>query len=118
MFYSGAVEAAAGTIVSGAFSSVTSGYEMQEGLDVTLYSLQQEVIKIQSGIDAARGRRITNQKLLEWLAQLINASYLGEYYYRTFENRRSHPPMLAGTEGTSNFLIAPQVVHPNAGGRS
>ncbi|KAF3336734.1 disease resistance protein RGA2-like protein [Carex littledalei] len=107
MFYSGAVEAAAGTIVSGAVSSITSGYEMQEGLDVTLYSLQQEVIKIQSAIDAARGRRITNQKLLEWLAQLINAAFLGEYYHRTFNNQSSLPPMIAGTEGTSNLLIYP-----------
>ncbi|XP_078179569.1 putative disease resistance protein RGA3 [Carex rostrata] len=104
MFYSGAVEAAAGTIVSGVVSSITSGHEMQEGLDVTLYSLQQEVIKIQSAIDAARGRWITSQKLLQWLAQLINAAYLGEYYYRNLKNQSSLPPMITGTECTSNLL--------------
>ncbi|XP_078179217.1 disease resistance protein RGA2-like [Carex rostrata] len=105
MFYSGVVEAAAGTIVSGAVSSITSRYEneMQEGLDVTLYSLQQEVSKIQSAIEAARGRRITNQKLLEWLAQIINAAYLGEYYHRTLKNRSSLPPMIASTQDTSNL---------------
>lgn len=109
MFYSGAEEAAAGTIVSGAVSSVTSTFVVQEGLDVTLYSLQQEVIKIQCAINAARGRRITDQKLLEWLAQIINAAYRGNYYHRSFKNRSSLPPMIA-SEGNNNLLM-----HPTSG---
>ncbi|XP_078172011.1 putative disease resistance protein RGA1 [Carex rostrata] len=117
MIYSGAVEEVGAMIVSGAFSSVRSryemqeGHEMQEGLDVILFSLQHEVNKIKSAINAARGRRITDQQLLDWLAQIIKAAYRGEYYYRTFINRSSLPPMLAGTEGTGNLLIDP-ISHP------
>ncbi|XP_078172887.1 putative disease resistance protein RGA3 [Carex rostrata] len=107
MIYSGAVEEVGGMIVSGAFSSVMSRYETQEGLDVILYSLKHEVNKIKSAITIARGRRITNQQLLDWLADIINAAYRGEYYYRTFKNWSSLPPMLAGTEGTGNLLIDP-----------
>jgi hypothetical protein len=51
MLYSGAVEATAGTVVSSIVSSLTSIYEMQNGLDMILYSLQQEVMKIQCAIN-------------------------------------------------------------------
>ncbi|XP_078179528.1 disease resistance protein RGA2-like [Carex rostrata] len=106
-FYFGAVEGAAGDIVSRAISSITGRFEMQEELDLTLFSLQHEVSKIKSAIDAAKARRITNQMLLEWLSQIIDAAYLGEYYYRTFKNQSSQHPMLARTRCTSNFLIDP-----------
>jgi hypothetical protein len=78
MLYSGAVEAAAGTAVSSVLSSVTSTNEMQEGIDLTLYSLQHEILKIQCAINAARRRRITEPKLLELLAFLIDAVNLGK----------------------------------------
>ncbi|KAJ4800985.1 Disease resistance protein RGA2 [Rhynchospora pubera] len=106
MFYSGVVEAAAGTIVSGTVSSVTSTFDMQEGLDVTLYSLQQELIKIQCAINAARRRRIIDQKLLEWLAQIIDASYLGNYYHRTFKLLNSISSVIQ-SDGTKNLAISP-----------
>ncbi|KAJ4786443.1 Disease resistance protein RGA2 [Rhynchospora pubera] len=104
MFYSGAVEAAAGTIVSGAVSSVTSTFQMQDGIEVTLYSLQQELMKIQCAINAARERRITDQMLLEWLGQIINASYLGNYIYRTFKHQNTLPLMIE-SEGMDNLDI-------------
>lgn len=106
LLYSGAVEAAAGTVVSGAISSLASTYEMHERLDVILYSLEQEVIKIQCAINAARRRRITDQTLLQWLAKLIDAAYLGDYYHRTFKNRNSLPSTIP-SEGTSNLAILP-----------
>ncbi|KAJ4772536.1 hypothetical protein LUZ62_056793 [Rhynchospora pubera] len=104
MFYSGAVEAAAGTIISGAVSSVTSTFQMQDGIEVTLYSLQQELMKIQCAINAARGRRITDHMLLEWLGQIINASYLGNYIYRTFKHQNILPLMIE-SEGMDNLDI-------------
>ncbi|KAJ3687912.1 hypothetical protein LUZ61_017076 [Rhynchospora tenuis] len=106
IIYSGAVEAAAGTIVSGAVSSITSTFKMQEGLDVTLYSLQQELMKIQCVINAARRRQVTDQKLLEWLAQIIDASYLGNYYYRTFKHQNSLPSMIE-SESMNNLAVSP-----------
>jgi NB-ARC domain len=105
MFYSGAVEAAAGTMVSGAVCSVTSTCELQEGLHVTLYSLQQEVMKIQCAINAARRRRITDPQLLMWLASLINAVHLGNYYYRTIKSQNSYPQMTASED--MNDLVIP-----------
>ncbi|XP_078172012.1 putative disease resistance protein RGA3 [Carex rostrata] len=107
MIYSGAMEEVGAMIVSNAFSSVMSRYETQDRLDVILYSLQHEVNKIKSAINVARGRRITDQQLLEWLAEIIKAAYRGEYYYRTFRNWSTLPPMIAGTEGTGNLLIDP-----------
>ncbi|KAJ3687911.1 hypothetical protein LUZ61_017075 [Rhynchospora tenuis] len=85
--------------------TTASTLDMQDGLDVTLYSLQHELMKIRSAISAARGRRIADQELLEWLAQIINASYLGNYYYRTFKQRNSHPLMIE-SEDTNNLAIS------------
>jgi NB-ARC domain len=106
LIYSGAVEAAAGTVISGTISSLARTYEMQNRLDMTLYSLEQEVIKIQCAINAARRRRITDQTLLQWLAKLIDAAYLGDYYHQTFKNQNSLPSKVP-SEGTSNLAILP-----------
>jgi NB-ARC domain len=102
---SGAVEAAAGTVISGTMSSLARTYEMHEGLDVTLYSLEQEVIKIQCAINAARRRHITDQKLLQWLEKLIGAAHRGDYYHRIFKNQNSLPSKLP-SEDTSNLAIS------------
>jgi NB-ARC domain len=106
MLYSGAVEAAAGTAVSSVVSTVTDTNEIQEGLDLTLYSLHHEILKIESAINAARRRRITDPKLLEWLAFLIDAVNLSNYYHRTFKSQNSYPQMIAG-EGMNNLAISP-----------
>jgi NB-ARC domain len=107
MLYSGAVEAAAGMVVNGTVSSFTSKYNMQEGLDVTLHNLQQEVIKIQCAINAARRRRITEKKLLEWTASLINAVCLGNYYIRILKGQNPHDPLMIANQGMSNLSISP-----------
>ncbi|KAJ4793001.1 Disease resistance protein RGA2 [Rhynchospora pubera] len=106
IFYSGAVEAAAGTIVGNAVSSITSRFEMQERLDATPFKLQQELLKIESAIIEARKRRITNQKLLEWLAQIIDAAHLANYYHRTFKQSNSFP-LMGKSICACNLPIAP-----------
>jgi NB-ARC domain len=106
MLYSGAVEAAAGTAVSSVVLTVTDTNEIQEGLDLILYSLHHEILKIESAINAARRRRITEPKLLELLAFLIDAVNLGNYYHRTFKSQNSYPQMIVG-EGMNNLAISP-----------
>ncbi|KAJ4754012.1 NB-ARC domain containing protein [Rhynchospora pubera] len=100
------MEAAAGTIVGNVVSSITSRFEMQERLDATPFKLQQELLKIESAIIEARKRRITNQKLLEWLAQIIDAAHLANYYHRTFEQSNSFP-LMGKSICACNLPIAP-----------
>ncbi|KAJ3687736.1 hypothetical protein LUZ61_016900 [Rhynchospora tenuis] len=94
MLYSGTVEAAAATAVGIAVSSITSTIQMQQSIDVTLYSIQPELMKFQCAIIEARGRRITNQMLLKWWAEIIEESYRGNYYHRTFKHHHSLPSMI------------------------
>lgn len=75
MFVSGAVEATAGTIVSGGISSVTSRCKMQDRLEETLYYLNQKMLEIKSIIQWARRRRIIDPALLEWFKAIIEAQH-------------------------------------------
>ncbi|KAJ1695777.1 hypothetical protein LUZ63_012475 [Rhynchospora breviuscula] len=79
--------------------------DMQEELDhVTMYSLHHELMKIRCAISAAKRRQITDKELLEWLAQIINASHLGNYYHRTLEHHNALLSMIE-SEGTNNLAI-------------
>ncbi|KAJ3687913.1 hypothetical protein LUZ61_017077 [Rhynchospora tenuis] len=121
--FNAALEAAAGIAVRSAVSffierrksgskrqleaeakTIASSLDMQEGLDVTLYSLHHELMKIHCAISAAKRRRITDKELLEWLAQIINASHLGNYYHRTFKHHNALSSMIE-SEGTNNLAI-------------
>ncbi|KAJ1701464.1 hypothetical protein LUZ63_001243 [Rhynchospora breviuscula] len=90
--FSGVVgEKAADMIVSGAASPFISKFQMHQDLDVSLNMLEEQLLKLNAAFVEARQRRITNPKLLEWWAKLIEDSYRGDYYHRTIKHQNSLP---------------------------
>ncbi|XP_073014309.1 disease resistance protein RGA2-like [Typha latifolia] len=76
-----------GELVNKAASFLTGNYEMQAGVKDKLERLQEQLIMIQSAVEAAEGRQIKNSSLLRWLRWFKDAAYDADDVLDTFEYR-------------------------------